>query len=373
MSSKARSILESLVRVPSVTGDEGRVALAVADWCEAAGMVVALREVPPGRPNLVARWGTGRHPVTLLTGHLDTVPIGAGWTRDPFGAEVADGRLYGLGACDMKAGLAAMLAAVLQLHEERLELAGDLVFAAVVGEEEDSAGTLALVAEGVEADCAVLGEPTALELVRSNRGLVNYRLAISGASAHASSPGLGRNAIVAAARLVLELEAIAERRADHPHPSLGAPNLTVGTIHGGTRPYIVPDRCLLEVDRRVNPGETAATARAEAEMAVAAVRRQMPWLGVEFELGSEYPPFELSEEHPLIHSMLGAMAAASVPPRVGVWRAASDAGFLTARRQIPCVLFGPGDIAVAHRPDEYVELEHVELAREVYRRLLLTG
>ena len=370
MSTKAHAILESLVRVPSVTGDEGRVAQTVAEWCEVAGLAVELREISPGRSNVVARWGTGRHPLVLLTGHLDTVPVGSGWTRDPFGAEVSAGRLYGRGACDMKAGLAAMLAAVIELREQGLEPAGDVVLAAVVGEEEDSAGTRALLADGLSVDCALLGEPTALELIRSNRGLINYRIEVIGESAHASSPDLGRNAIVGAARIVLELERIAGRLAERPHPSLGASNLTVGTIHGGTRPYVVPDRCTIEVDRRVNPGESAETARAEAEEALAAARNVMPLLAAGFTLGSEYPPLELDEGHPLLQGMLRSMAAANVPASLGVWRAASDAGLLTTGRGIPCVLFGPGDIAVSHRPDEFVELEQVELAREVYRRFL---
>ncbi|HEY8643948.1 MAG TPA: M20 family metallopeptidase, partial [Candidatus Dormibacteraeota bacterium] len=281
----AATILESLVRIPSVTGEEGRIAEAVAEWCARAGLAVQIQEVQPGRPNVVARWGTGRGPVLLLTGHLDTVPVGTGWTRDPFGAEVADGRLYGRGACDMKGGLAAMLGAVHDLRRRGLEPAGDVVLAAVVGEEEDSAGTLALLAAGIEADRALLAEPTGLELVRSNRGLVNYRLTVAGASAHASQPEVGRNAIVAAAELVLELERVSARLGETPHPALGPPNLTVGTIAGGTRPYVVPDRCLLEVDRRVNPGETAASVRAEAESAVAEVRRRVPWIEATFELG----------------------------------------------------------------------------------------
>jgi acetylornithine deacetylase/succinyl-diaminopimelate desuccinylase family protein len=369
----AAAILESLVRVPSVTGEEGAVAKTIAGWCSDAGLAVEMQEVAPGRANVVARWGTGRRPVLLLTGHMDTVPVGAGWTRDPFGAEVAGGRLYGRGACDMKGGLAAILAAVHDLRAEGREPAGDVVVAAVVGEEEDSAGTLALLRAGVEADRALLAEPTGLALVRSNRGLVNYRLTVSGRSAHASSPELGRNAIVAASELVLELDRVAARLREQPHPELGPPNLTVGTIAGGTRPYVVPDRCVLEVDRRVNPGETAATVLAEAEAAIAAVRGRVPWLEVEFEPGPEYLPFELAEADPLVAAMLGAMAAAGLEARTAAWRAASDAGFLVARAGIPCILFGPGDVdAAAHRPDEFVDLAEVETAREVCSRLLLT-
>jgi acetylornithine deacetylase len=272
----------------------------------------------------------------------------------------------------MKAGLAALLSAVFDLRARGLEPAGDVVLAAVVGEEEDSAGTLALLAGGIEADRGLLAEPTRLELVRANRGLVNFRITVAGASAHASSPELGRNAVVAASHLVLELEAVSARLAGSPHPRLGAPNLTVGTIHGGTRPYVVPDLCTLELDRRLNPGETAETARAEIDEVVSAVRRRRPWLDVEVELGAEYLPFELDEDDGLVTAVAGAMHAAGLEPRMGVWRAASDAGFLVQRAGIPCVLFGPGDIANAHRPDEFVELEQVEAAREVVSRLLLT-
>ena len=266
MTSTARTILESLVKVPSVTGEEMRLADTVAGWCRAAGLETVLREIEPGRPNVVAHRRTGRRPVLLMTGHLDTVPVGEGWTRDPFGADVESGRLYGRGASDMKAGLAAMLAALVDLHAAGEQPAGDVVFAGVIGEEEDSAGTLALIADGITADRALLAEPTALELIRSGRGLVNYTLTIAGASAHASSPQLGRNAIVAAAHVVQALEQLSARLAERPHPAFGPPNLTVGTIHGGTRPYVVPDLCVVEVDRRVNPGESPEMVRAEAEV-----------------------------------------------------------------------------------------------------------
>jgi acetylornithine deacetylase/succinyl-diaminopimelate desuccinylase family protein len=370
LSGTARALLESLVRVPSVTGAEREVAETIAGWCESAGMRVELPEVQPGRPNVVARWGTGRRPVVLLTGHIDTVPAGEGWTRDPFGADVSDGRLYGRGACDMKAGLAAMLAALIDLRGTGSEPRGDVIFAGVVGEEEDSAGTLALLAQGIDADRALLAEPTGLALVRSNRGLVNYTLTFTGESAHASSPQLGRNAIVAAAQVVTELEQVAESLLGQAHATFGPPNLTVGTIHGGTRPYIVPDRCVVEVDRRVNPGESAATVRAEAEAAIEKVRKRVPWLEARFDPGSEYLPFELAADDPLVLDLLEAMRAAGAEPRVASWRAASDAGFLAVRAGIPCVLFGPGDTAQAHRPDEFVELAHLDLAREVCSRFL---
>jgi acetylornithine deacetylase/succinyl-diaminopimelate desuccinylase family protein len=372
MPASAQSILEELVRIPSATGNESAVAQAFARLCKAAGLEVELQDVEPGRPNVIARWRVGRGPRLLLTGHLDTVPVGEGWSRDPFGAEVADGRLFGRGACDMKGGLAAMLGAITDLRARGAEPAGDVMLAAVVGEEEDSAGTRALIGRGVEADWAVLAEPTALALVVANRGLMNYRLVVKGSSVHASSPGLGHNAVTAAARLVLELEALGDGLATRHHRLFGPPNLTVGTIRGGTRPYVVPDRCEIEVDRRVNPGESREQVVEEIQAAISKTRAHIPWLEVDLEAGPDYLAFELPEEHELVLSMAAAMAMGQLPRRISAWRAASDAGFLVHTAGIPCVLFGPGDIEQgAHRPDEWVDLKDLEVAQRVFERLLL--
>ncbi|TMD21829.1 MAG: M20 family metallopeptidase, partial [Chloroflexi bacterium] len=130
---EARGILERLVRIPSQTGSEQAAAEALAGWCREAGLDVSMQEVEPGRPNVLATWRAGRGPHLLLTGHIDTVPVGEGWTRDPHGSEIAGGRLYGRGACDMKGGLAAMLGAIVALRERGELPAGDVTLAAAVG------------------------------------------------------------------------------------------------------------------------------------------------------------------------------------------------------------------------------------------------
>jgi acetylornithine deacetylase/succinyl-diaminopimelate desuccinylase family protein len=372
MAPSARQILEELVRIPSETGAEQAAADGFAGWCEEAGLEVAMEEVESGRCNVVARWEVGRRPHLLLIGHLDTVPVGDGWTRDPFGAEVSGGRLYGRGACDMKGGLAAMLGAISELRRRDEEPYGDVTLAAVVGEEEDSVGTRALVGRGLHADMAVLSEPTAMRLVVSNRGLLNFRVIVTGAAAHASAPALGRNAIIAAAALVLEIRTADDELARHRHPVFGPPSLTVGTIHGGTRPYVVPDRCVIELDRRLNPGETSAQVMEELESAIARARSHVPWLEAEIESGSDYLAFEIPEEHELVRAVMAAMVAAGIPPQISSWRAASDAGLLVHTAGIPCVLFGPGDLEqAAHRPDEWIDLNEVETAQRVFESLLL--
>ncbi|HEY6874730.1 MAG TPA: M20 family metallopeptidase [Candidatus Dormibacteraeota bacterium] len=368
---EARAILERLVRIPSVTGEEAAAAAAFADMCREAGLDVELQQAAPNRPNVIARWRVGRVPHVLLTGHIDTVPAGEGWKRNPFGAEVDAGRLYGRGACDMKAGLAAMLGAVAALRKRGEEPGGDVTIAAAVGEEEDSTGTRALVAGGIRADRAVLAEPTAMHLVTANRGLLNYRIVVKGQSVHASAPALGRNAVTAAARIALELEAENSELQQRKHPVFGAPSLTVGTMHGGTRPYVVPDRCEIEVDRRLNPGETAQQVEREIADAIGRARRDLPWIEADVIAGPDYIPFEVARDSDLVQAMEAAMRAGGVNPEISSWRAASDAGFLVHGAGIPCVLFGPGDIEqAAHRPDEWVALEDLDAAQRVFEHLI---
>ena len=266
-----------------------------------------------------------------------------------------------------------MLGAIVDLQRRGEEPAGDVTVAAVVGEEEDSAGTRALVAQGMHADRAVLAEPTSMQLVISNRGLLNFRVVVKGASAHASAPALGRNAVTAAAAIVLELESIADELTRRPHPQFGPPSLTVGTIHGGTRPYVVPDRCEIEVDRRINPGETAEKVLGELETAIALARRRLPWLEADVIAGPDYLPFETPGDHGLVRSMTMAMTEAGIPRQISAWRAASDAGLLVHGAGIPCVLFGPGDIEqAAHRPDEWIDLDDLDTAQRVFEHVLLS-
>jgi acetylornithine deacetylase/succinyl-diaminopimelate desuccinylase family protein len=371
---EARGILERLVRIPSETGNERAAVEALASWCRDAGLQVQLQKVQPRRANVLANWRGGRGPHLLLTGHIDTAPVGGGWSRDPHGATIDHGRLYGRGACDMKGGLAAMLGAIEALRKRGEQPPGDVTFAAVVGEEEDSAGTRALVRNGIKADHGVLSEPTAMQLVLANRGLLNYRIIVRGTSVHAAAPGLGHNAVTAAARIALELEATGEELSTRAHPVFGPPSLTVGTMHGGTRPYVVPDRCEIEVDRRLNPGETKEQVVKELEDAIARVHRALPWLEADIESGPDYIPFEIPADHELARAMMTAMRSAGLAPHTASWRAASDAGFLVHDAGIPCVLFGPGDIEqAAHRPDEWIDLDDLDAAQRVFEHLILQG
>lgn len=368
------SVLSQLVRTPSVTGEEGTVAELIGDLCLQAGLATETVPVTDRRWNVVARWPGGKRPCLMLMGHMDVVPPGDGWTRDPFGAQIDGGRLYGRGACDMKAGLASMLCAISSLKTAGVEPPGDVVFAAVVGEEEDQAGSRQLVANGIAADAAVIGEPTGLDIVRAHRGVVSYRLVARGMAAHAGRPELGHNAIQAMTDVVAALRRKDQELALIPHPILGRGTVTVGTISGGTRPYVVPDRCQIEVDRRILPGENTETVRKEADDAAGFARGQWPWLQVEFEPTAELLPFETPEDHPLVQLMKDAAEATGLDVRVAAWDAVSDASILANGAHIPTLLFGPGDLrATAHRPNEWVDLSSVRKAVQVYEEMMLRG
>ncbi|MGH9165226.1 MAG: M20 family metallopeptidase, partial [Acidimicrobiales bacterium] len=222
-------------------------------------------EPAPGRASLLATVGAGdgRRPTLLVNGHLDVVPVDrAGWTRDPFAAELEDGRLYGRGTADMKGGIAAAIEALAALRRAGREPACDVVFHLVADEERGGAlGTEVLVAEGrVRADACVVPEPTGLALGVAERGLMNAVITVSGRPVHASEPRLGVSAVEKAARIVLALHG-----ADFggpAHPLLGRPSCNVGLIAGGDATNIVAPSCRLEIDRRLLPGATRAATEA---------------------------------------------------------------------------------------------------------------
>jgi acetylornithine deacetylase len=364
-------LLADLVRQPSVSGEERPTVERLADFLDSHGLAVQLEEAAPGRPNLLCRWGADDGPTLLLTGHSDTVPIGNGWSRDPFGAEIAEGRLYGRGACDMKAGLAGMALTMVALKRSSARPRGTVLFAVCVDEEVAGIGTQAAIRNGLAADWAVIGEPTELQPIRACRGNCYFEVEVIGRAAHAGSPELGANAIYGAMHAVAATQRHGTELAQRRHPLLGAPSVSVGTISGGHGVSIVPDRCHFWVDRRLLPGESGAQALEELRDAL---RRHMPAaneLRRTETLRMELPPSEVAADHPLVVALASAARDSGAPERpVGGWTAASDGGYLMRDARIPTVLFGPGSIVhQAHRPDEFVPLAETMAAARTYLTL----
>ena len=350
---------------------EAEAARVLAEWLRARGLRVDVHEVAPGRPNVVARAGRGEPGARslMLNGHLDTVGVD-GMTHAPFAAERRGARLYGRGAADMKGGLAAMCAAAARAHAADA-IAGEVIVATVVDEEMESAGTRALLEQGVRASAAIVGEPTGLAICPAHRGFAWVTVTVRGRAAHGSRYDLGVDAITGAGLLLAELDAyqrdVLARRAEHP--LLGRASLHASLIEGGSGVSTYAERCVLTIERRTLPGERAADALAEARDAWSRVRARRPELDATVEPGFAQPASEVAADAPVVRSLGTALAAAGEPVRIAGMTAWTDAALLNAAG-VPAICFGPGDIGLAHAAEEYVDTGEIERATAVLQRMV---
>lgn len=365
----AVALTRELVRVdsrnPSLVRNapgERAVARALADVLRSWGLDVSVADAAPGRPNVVAtRRGRGAGRSLMFNGHLDVVGV-EGMAHAPFDADVRDGRIYGRGACDMKGGVAAMCAAAARLDGT---LAGDLVVAAVVDEEWQSAGTSALIASGVRTDAAIVAEPTNLEIMPSHRGFVWIEIVIHGHAAHGSRWEIGVDAIRHAGLLLAELDRIdAQELPRRTHALLGRPSLHAGFIEGGLGLSTYADRCVLRIERRTIPGEALDEVRREIDDACASVRGHRPDFRADVELLFSQPPSDVARDAPIVAALGGALKTANLPETIGGMSAWTDAALLN-QAGIPAICFGPGDMALAHAAEEYIEIRQIERATDV--------
>lgn len=340
---------------PGGAGEAG-IAGRAADWLRGWGLETEVREVEPGRPNVVARL-PGRGPTLLLNGHLDTVGV-EGMERPPFEAAVEDGRLWGRGACDMKGGLAAILATAHRLASGEGPRP-PLVVALTADEEHASVGMQALVRSGVRAEMAVVCEPTGLAVMPAHKGFVWVEAVFRGRAAHGSRPDQGVDAIRHAGLFLAALDRYEERLRRGPvHPLLGPGSHHAGTIRGGTAESVYPDRCTLVLERRTLPGETAEEVVGELHEVLDGVRAAHPGVDATLRATLSRPGTEVPRESPLVDGLLAAVEARGVAPRVEGMTAWVDAAFLN-EAGIPAVCFGPGDIGRAHAAVEWCPVDEI--------------
>ena len=376
-------LLRDLVRLPSVNPmgrplqgpeiHEHRVTDYLESFFRSLGVPWERQPVATQRENMLAWTDAPDATVTLmLEAHQDTVPTD-NMTIEPFAAHIENGRLYGRGACDIKGGMAAMLAAFARVVREKPKGAARVVMACTVDEEFTFLGVQHLARIGLRGRFpnllgAVVAEPTQLHIVDTHKGAVRWDLTATGRSCHSSRPELGVNAIYRMAVLLPHVERYAEElRASRSDPRLGPPTLSVGRIDGGTSVNTVPDQCRIEIDRRLLPGEQAPAAlehlheylRRHVDPSLA-FSFSAPWLSAPAlsAAGSEKLVTRLSAA---IDGVVGSHQVQAVPY-------GTDAAPL-AESGIPSVVFGPGDIARAHTCDEWVPLDEVEQASEILYRM----
>jgi acetylornithine deacetylase len=372
MTSTAK-LLAELIGLPSVNnaflppGDphagEGRVAEYLAALGAKAGLDVEFQKVLPSRPNLLARLRpAGKIQRTiLLAPHLDTVNV---TSEHQFTARAKAGRMYGRGACDTKGSVATFFTALCDLVKSKGRPHGtEIIFGGLVDEEQGQSGSRFLARRKFKADLAIVGEPTNLAVATAHKGSVWLEIETHGKSAHGATPWFGRNAVHEMAKVVHALETdFAVRLRKREHPLLGHGSISVGTIRGGTQPNIVPDRCLISVDRRTLPGESEAGTR--REVAAFLRSRKLRARVANVKLKPCYP-LETDAGLPLVHQFL---RAAGQTQATGL-HYFCDAAVL-ARGGIPSVVFGPGDIAQAHTADEWIELAQLERGKNLLLRFL---
>lgn len=371
----ARALTRALVQIDSRNPDlvpgapgEGAAAAFLADVLARWGFRVELQETAEGRPNVLARIGDPAGGTLMFNGHLDVVGTDD-MRHAPFGAEERDGRLYGRGSADMKAGIAAMCAAAVRAAGSGLT--SEVLVAAVTDEEWASIGTQALIASGVRADAAVVTEPTRCTIMPAHRGFVWADVVLTGRAAHGSRWDVGIDAIRHAGLLLAELDRIdADELPRRSHPLLGRPSLHASTIRGGTGMSTYPAECVLQVERRTIPGETAEDFVLELERACARVRAARPEFDGAVRLTLAQPPSDVPPEAPIVQALAAAIAEVAGPARIEGMSAWTDAALLNDAG-IPAVCFGPGDIALAHAAEEWVPLEDIDRATAVLTRLAL--
>lgn len=340
---------------------------------------------PDKRINIVGRWRgtqTGDGHSIILNGHVDVVPVGdlTLWDDSPWSGAIRDGRMYGRGSCDMKAGLCAGIFAVDILQRLGYRPARDVLIESVIGEESGGIGTLTTIVKGYTADAVILLEPTRLEICPVQSGALTFRLTVPGRSIHAAMKPYGVSAIE---KFTLFLNAInlleAERHRKFNHPLYEDPNniapINIGTVHGGEWHSTVPEEVVAEGRMGVLPGESNQAARNAFEAAIQYVTSADPWL-------KEHPPklewfegqFESGEtalDHPLIQKLCAVhhQVTGSTPVLRGVTYG-SDMRLFTNHAKIAATHYGPGDVSMAHAVNEFVPLDEVKTATKVVAQML---
>jgi succinyl-diaminopimelate desuccinylase len=363
----AVELTRQLIRFDTVNppGRERACAAFLAELLTDAGFDAALKPLGPDRASLVARRGRAdAGPALVFTGHIDVVPLGSRpWQHDPFGAEIVDGRLYGRGSSDMKAGVAAFVAAAVA-EADRLDGGPGVTLIITAGEETGCDGAAALAAEGKldPGGALVVAEPTANLPNVGHKGALWLKAVTTGTTAHGSMPDEGDNAVYKAARVVTRLSDFDFNVARHP--VLGKPTLNVGTLKGGLNINSVPDRAEIEVDIRTIPGVDHARLQSALE----------GYMGenVALEVLVDLPGVWTAPDLPW--AARAAAIAGKVTGQPAATRTATyftDASVLTpALGGVPTLILGPGEPTQAHKVDEWCAVARIGEAVEIYRALI---
>lgn len=353
---------------------EGEIAGFVCDWFSFRGIETVREEVLPGRFNVMARIpGVCEGPALVFICHMDTVVAGDGWSEEfpPFGAVMKDGKIYGRGACDMKSGLACAMTVFARMAACRRRLQYPLVFIGTMDEEDFMRGSEAAIRSGwvTEKDWILDMEPTNGQIQVAHKGRTWFEVTVEGITAHAGTPWKGADAVACISETICEI-----RRgilACPSHEDLGVSTVTFGQIEGGYRPYVVPDRAKVWIDMRLVPPMNLEKAEELVQTALDHACRQVPGCRGSYVVTGSRPPVEKDPDSLLLarlkeaaDEITGQETVISTFP--GYTDTAVISGILGNHN---CMSYGPGDLEMAHKPDEYVRCADIERCEKVIRRL----
>jgi len=356
------NFLRDMVRIPSLSGQEGKIAHRVKEEMERAGFDEVFID---GIGNVVGRIGSGRVKI-LYDAHMDTVDIGnkKSWEHEPFGAEYRNGTIYGRGACDDKAGVASAIYGGKLIVT--LGLRGDYTLYITASVEEESAGGKGieyLIREDrLKPHFVVLAEPTSLNIIRGHKGRVGLKISLRGKSAHAGTPWKGINAIYRMAPLIQKIEKL--NRRIPPFPPLGKGTISVTKIDCEKASLnAIPDNCTIYLDRRTNTRESKESVKREL--------RTLMGKGGKLEvLQKFFTAWELPREHPLVVSSVDTYKALfKTSPKILLWPFCSNGSYTMGEKEMPTIIFGPGEEKFTHSANEQVKVEHLIKAAMFYAML----
>ena len=371
---EAVTLLGDLISINSVnpledTSRQGEKELAfyIRDYLKNIGIQSTLQWVLNERPNVIGILeGVKEGKNFVLEAHMDTVKVD-NMTIDPFLPRIKEGKMFGRGACDDKGSLASMLLAMKLLKEKKTSLKGRVYLAAVIDEEYKYKGVSHLLDNGFRADAGIVGEPTNLDIIIAHKGALRWRIVTKGVACHSSQPEKGENAIYSMSEVINALQKrLIPAYKKKLHPLVGSPTLSINIIQGGTQINIVPDRCFIEIDRRIIPGEDYKSVLEEVDGVLNELRQENPLLKIERE--EPYvasPPMEVDRNERVVKALFQSIKDnIGRKPKIRGGKFDSDAGKFVAQG-ISTPVFGPGSMLKAHSKNEWVEIREVMQAAEI--------
>ncbi len=375
-------LLKEMIKIPShknVEWQEDKQVKFIADYlAEHQINDINLEYIEENRPNIIARIpGNKTGSNLLLNGHTDTIPP-YNMVIPPYTPEVKDGYIKGRGSVDMKGSLAAMLSAMVIISESNIDLSGDLIFAGVIDQEQRSLGSVKLIEDKIDADYAIVGEPTDLRICHAHKGMEWYKIVIKGLSAHGSTPEKGQNTIYHGARIASEIEKLNFKLMARENSFVSPPTINVGVISGGDDPNIVPNITILEVDRRYTPEESRQNIYEEIDRLLAKVNSTYPGFATEVITMEDRVcplkniPLTGVNENKLTGSLQSSLERFSDRDNsLTYFRGWSDAALFANKLKIPSLVFGPGLPEKCHSGDESLKIEDLITAVKIYLNVIL--